>query len=429
MGRTRGTMRSQQHSSRSPRSPAWIGWAILAAYWGLVGSSFLLRAVNDPTTDVGGELVARLGWGVYPTIGAVIVGRQPRNPVGWLCCGIGLLLGPAFFGQDYGWYALIHEPGSLPGGWGMAWLGQWPWYVALGLITLLVLLFPSGRLLSRRWRLVAWAVAAATAVSWLWAAFAPRPLEGAGLGRLANPLGVTGAEAAFEVLGDVVILTLSLLTVLAVVSQVVRFRRARGEERQQLKWFTYAALLSVLVWLVFIVSGLAARLPLALELLTGAVWLVGPPLGIGVAVLRYRLYDIDQLINRTLVYGLLTALLGLGYAGGVLVFGQLFGGVADHPPGWLVAGATLGVAALFQPARRRVQATVDRRFNRRRYDAVKTIEAFSARLRDQVDLGTLTAELLAVVNQTVEPTAVSLWLRPQVAPPGPPSPARQGVRR
>jgi hypothetical protein len=142
-----------------------------------------------------------------------------------------------------------------------------------------------------------------------------------------------------------------------------------------------------------------------------SVWAI--PVAIGAAVLRYRLYDIDRLINRTLVYAALTALLGLGYAGTVLLLGQLFGGVSAEPPSWAVAGATLAVAALFQPARRRIQQAVDRRFNRHRYDAARTVEAFSARLRDQVDLDTLTVELLAVVDHTVEPTAASLWLRPQ----------------
>ena len=143
------------------------------------------------------------------------------------------------------------------------------------------------------------------------------------------------------------------------------------------------------------------------------------PVAIGVAVLRYRLYDIDRLINRTLVYGQLTVTLGLTYAVVVLVLGQLFGEAEGKPPSWAIAGATLGAAAVVQPARRRIQQLVDRRFNRRKYDAAKTVEAFGARLRDQVDLDTLSAELLAVVDQTVEPTKVSLWLQPthQVARP------------
>jgi hypothetical protein len=168
--------------------------------------------------------------------------------------------------------------------------------------------------------------------------------------------------------------------------------------------------------------------PLLGELVLFPVLVSLIPISIGVAVLKYRLYDIDRLINRTLVYGLLTAVLGAAYAGPVLLLGQLFGGVGGNPPSWAVAGATLAVAALFQPARRRIQGAVDRRFNRRRYDAAKTVDAFSVRLRDQVDLDTLTAELLAVVDHTVEPTGVSLWLRPQAPLTGQPASRSRGWR-
>jgi hypothetical protein len=189
---------------------------------------------------------------------------------------------------------------------------------------------------------------------------------------------------------------------------VLRFRGSQGVERQQLKWFTYAATLLILFLLLsdylFPQSGVV-------ELLYGLVVAL-VPIAAGVAVLRYRLYDIDRLINRTLVYGMLTAILGAVYAAAVLVLGQVFGGVGGNPPSWAVAGATLAVAALFQPARGRTQAVVDRRFNRRKHDAAKTVQAFSTRLRDQIDLDTLSAELLAVVDQTMEPTRVSLWLRP-----------------
>jgi hypothetical protein len=390
---------------------ARIAVATLVAYWGLAGVGFMLRALNDPAVDVADELAARIGWGAFPTVGAVIVARQPHNRVGWLCCAVGFLLGPAFFGQDYAWYALLHEPG-LPGGWAMAWLGQWPWSIAVGLLWFLLLLFPNGRLVSPRWRPVAWALAVDIAALWVWAAFAPRPLEAIGLERLTNPLGLQQAEAAFKLLIGVAFPVGALLAVLSVASMVVRFRRAQGVERQQLKWFTYAAVLVTLLWLVFFAAGLDRLVPPVLALIASDIWLAGIPAAIGIALLRYRLYDIDRLIHRTLVYGVLTAVLGLGYAGVVLLLGQLFGGVTSDPPSWVIAGATLAVAALFQPARRRIQDAVDRRFNRRRYDAAQTIEAFSARLREQLDLDTLSAELLDVVNQTMQPTKASLWLRP-----------------
>jgi hypothetical protein len=389
----------------------WLAGATLAVYWGLTGASLALRAVNDPAADFVDDLLARLGWGAYPTVGAVIVARRPGNRIGWLCCAVGLLLGPAFFGQDYAWYALVHEQGTVPGGLAMAWVGLWPWYVVLGLLSFVLLLFPSGHLPSNRWRPVAWVGAAATACLGLSAAFKPRPLEGLGLGDLTNPLGIHGAEAIFNVL-EMAVLAIGLVAVLAVASMIGRFRRAHGDERQQLKWFAAAAALSVLVWAAFVATGVADRAPTAVQTVLVGTWLWAVPVAIGVAVLRYRLYDIDRIINRTVVYGLLTALLGIVYAGAVLVSGQLFGGAAGNPPSLAVAGATLAVAALFQPARRRIQRAVDRRFNRRRYDLAKTIQAFSTRLSDEVDLDTLSAELVAVAAQTMEPTMISLWLRP-----------------
>jgi hypothetical protein len=201
--------------------------------------------------------------------------------------------------------------------------------------------------------------------------------------------------------------------VAAVVSLVVRFRRATGVERQQLKWFAYGVGLLLLIAATGPITDAAGPVAGALVF---PVLVSGVPVAIGVAVLRYRLYDIDRLINRTLVYGLLTALLAGVYGGVVLILGQLFGGIGDRPPSWAVAGATLAAAALFQPARHRIQAAVDRRFNRRRYNTAQTIHAFSTRLRDQIELDTLTVELLAVVDQTVEPTQVSLWLRPASKP-------------
>ena len=193
-------------------------------------------------------------------------------------------------------------------------------------------------------------------------------------------------------------------------AMAIRLRRAKGDEREQIKWFLYAG--------SFVILGITVEIVLGVPI-SIASWLGGMvvPFAIAVALFKYRLYDIDRLINRTLVYGLLTALLGSIYAAAVLVLGQVFGGVANNPPSWAVAGATLAVATLFQPARRRIQQAVDRRFNRRRYEAAKTIEAFSARLRDQIELTTLSTELLAIVHQTTEPTQASLWLRPSA--PGP----------
>jgi hypothetical protein len=286
----------------------------------------------------------------------------------------------------------------------------------------LLLLFPDGRLVSARWRIVAWAAAADLAGLSAWLAFAPGPLGAAGLETVPNPLGIQWPGASSRLLEaiarqalELLIALSALLILLSAASMVVRFRRARGVERQQLKWFTYVPLVAVLVWLVSSVPALMSGPPTVVVVLrvyvVGAIISVGIPLAIGIAVLRYRLYDIDRLINRTLVYGLLTALLVAVYAAGVFVLGQLLNPVGGHSE-LAVAASTLAVAALFQPARRRVQAGVDRRFNRRRYDATKSVAAFSTRLRDEIDLDTLSAELLNVVDQTMEPTRASLWLRP-----------------
>jgi hypothetical protein len=394
------------------RPGAWAAVAALATYWGLTGAGLLLRVLNDPASDLPNQLFDRVIWGAWPTIGAVIVARQPRNRIGWLCCGVGFLLGPAFFGQDYAWYVLVYRPGSLPGGLAMGWLGSWPWYIALELILVFVpLLFPNGHLVSPRWRPVGWIAAAWLGLVWIGAALSPGPLEGAGAKTVLNPLGIEDAEAVLKLLETTLGPGVGLLMLASVASMVVRFRRARGPVRQQLKWFTYAAVLSALLFLVFILTGLDTRTPSPWGYVIATLWLMAVPVAIGVALLRYHLFDIDRLINRTAVYGVLTALLAGIYVAVVLVLGQLFGGLGGEPPSWVVAGATLAVAALFQPARRRIQQGVDRRFNRRKYNMAQTIEAFSARLRNEVDLDTLSAEMLAVVDQTMQPTTASLWLR------------------
>jgi hypothetical protein len=249
-----------------------------------------------------------------------------------------------------------------------------------------------------------------------------------------NPVKLTGPAATAErVLDPLIWLAVMPATMLAAVAALVlRFRRSRGDERQQLKWLAYAGALLVLPFITAIALDLLSEVGWfppgsvdALEEPIGGLFLlaiVAMPVAAGVAILRYRLYDIDRLINRTLVYATLTAVLGLGYSVSVVVIGQLFG---RHRSSLAVAGATLAMAALFQPLRRRVQQAVDRRFDRRKYNATKTIEAFSARLREQIDLDSLSNELLAVVHQTVEPTTVSLWLRPPPHVAGHASPPRQ----
>jgi hypothetical protein len=393
---------------------AGVAWGICALYWVAITVGYALRLSHGVGFAVLDELGWRIGYGSFATVGAVIASRRPRNVLGWVLCAVGLSSAVAGFAQDYASYALLGRKEWLPGGLVLGWLGSWPWYLAFGLIlTFLPLLFPDGQLPSRRWRPVAWAAAVDLAAFCIWAAFAPRPLEGPPNGGMPqNPWGIERAAGLFRVLGNVAGSALIALTFLSLASLVLRFRRSRGVQRQQLKWFTYAALLVLGSWALTTATGLDERLtgPVWLIFQAASVWLI--PAAIGIAILRHHLYDIDRLINRTLVFGLLTALLGAVYAGAVLVLGQVFGGLGGESPSWAVAGATLAVVALFQPARRRTQDVVDRRFNRRRYDAVQTIDAFAARLRDQIDLDTLSAELLAVVNQTMQPTKASLWLRP-----------------
>jgi hypothetical protein len=280
---------------------------------------------------------------------------------------------------------------------------------ALTCLGFVLVLTPTGSLPSPRWRWWAWVAAAAPVVSLLVITLAPRPFDRP-YQAAANPLDLSGLGGTPLVLYHTAFAVTNLAVVVAAGSLVVRFRIARGTERQQLRWVALAAALASLGSVVVLAAIAMGATPGLLGWVAG-FYVAILPLAIGAAILRYRLYDLDRIISRTLAYGLLTVLLGGAYAGVVLGLGQLFG----RDSSLVVAGATLAVAAVFQPARRRLQRVVDRRFNRRRYDAAQTIQAFSSRLREQVDLDTLTAELLVVVDQTMRPTSVSLWLRPSVS--------------
>jgi hypothetical protein len=395
---------------------------MLAVYVVSLVLTVILQVANGTFQgDAAGQVLLDLGFSAFMVVGALIVARRPDNAIGWIFSAIALLaiIGGGLAVQ-YATYAYVTRPGSLPGAIFAAWFGSWPFLPALALALVFTpLLFPTGRLLSPRWRPVAWLAGAATAAFTLLYALAAN-LDTIPRHPIANPIGIAALESPEEsTVGTALLILLVLMMALAVVSLVLRFRRSRGEEHQQLKWFTYAGAL------VPPMAVLSHFLPAPLGNVVSGVAIAFLPVAAGIAVLRYRLYDIDRLINRTLVYGLLTAILGLGYATAVLVLGELFGGIGAEPPSWAVAGATLAVAAVFQPARRRIQEVVDRRFNRRKYDAAKTVEAFSARLREEVDLDTLSAELLAVVDQTMQPSQAWLWLRPPTERPplGRPRPA------
>jgi hypothetical protein len=339
------------------------------------------------------------------TAGAVLASRRPRHPVGWLLLVLGLSAAWAGVPPAYAAYGLLARPGALPAAHAVA--RYWPITLVITqtAASFALLLTPTGSLPSPRWRW--WArVTVATAVILLVAlAVARGPLDPR-YQVLGGPFDLRGQGGVLLVVNQLALAATTLAVVVGAASLVVRFRRAHGVERQQLRWLAWAAALAVLGAVVAL-GGLAVG---ATALVTWAIssTFAVMPLAIGAAILRYRLYDLDRIVSRTLGYALLTILLGGGYAAVVLGLGQL---LARASP-LVVAGATLAVAALFQPARRRIQAVVDRRFNRRKYHAAQTIQAFSTRLRDQIDLDTLSTELLAVVDQTMEPTQASFWLRP-----------------
>jgi hypothetical protein len=345
------------------------------------------------------------------TVGAVLASRRPRHPVGWLLLLIGLSM--AFGGVIAGYlpYTVVIRPGSLPASGLVARVYAPLTDAALAAIGFVLLLTPTGSPPSPRWRRFAWVSGVALAGLLVAATVASGSLDPRALAR-DGPVGPRAYGGALQAANQLALVVGLLVILGGAVSLVTRFRHARGVERQQLRWVALAAALTGVAMLA--TGVLVAVGDLALAGWASVIGTVFLPLASGAAILRYRLYDLDRIISRTLAYGLLTLVLGGGYAAVALVLGQLVG----RDSSLAVAGATLAVAAVFQPARRRVQAAVDRRFNRRRHDAARIIEGFGGRLREEVDLDTLTAEVLAVVDQTMQPTRASLWLRPPAAPAG-----------
>jgi len=381
---------------------SWVAWSMLAVFIvSVVFATILAVADGSFQQDPANCMVFVLGFGAFMVVGALVVAHRPGNPIGWIFSAIALLAFTGGLAGEYATYALLTRPGSLPAATFAAWYTSWPWYPTLALALVFTpLLFPTGRLLSPRWRSLAWLAGVATAAFTVLAALQANLDLGTGQ-VIVNPIGVAAVKNPEKSTVGVALLGLiTLSAVVAVGSLVLRFRRSRGEERQQLKWFTYAGALVPLF-------GLVDFLPTPVDDIVSPVAaapIVFLPVAAGIAILRYRLYDIDRLINRTLVYGSLTALLACVYAVVVLLPGQVFGGMGRDPPSWVVAGATLAVAALFRPARRRIQAVVHRRFNRRKDDAARTIQAFTTHLREQIDLGTLS------------PSCWRSWTRPWSRP-------------
>ncbi len=419
----------------SARAASWLAWSLaglsVAMYVATIALYVLARAAQEgPPNSLGAirtltDLLISVPFLAFPVVGALIVSRRPHNPIGWICLVAGLLWMLIILSEDYSTYGLA-RPGSVPFPVTInALLFAWLWVPTVGLIgTYLILLFPDGKLPSKRWRPLAWLSGAVIALESVATFLMPGPLED--LGRVQNPFGLEGHPWVATV-GWVVLPLLPLCMLASALSLVLRYRHSGGEVRQQIKWIAFAASFMGLLYLTMMSAGTVIWLLSAPEtpsdLGTRSLWgallesvmvlsFAGVPVAIGFAVLKYRLYDIDVIINRTLVYGSLTATLVALYFGGIVVLQRVFVLLTGQQSTLAVVASTLLIAALFTPLRRRIQGFIDRRFYRRKYDARKTLEAFSAKLRDETDLEALNNDLVGVVRETMQPAHVSLWLRP-----------------
>jgi hypothetical protein len=411
----------------SNRANSWLAWSLaslsVAMFVANVVLYFLTLSVQPPTAwGTGGlsiVLIFLLPFLIFPMVGALIASNRPKNPIGWICLAVGIFWMLANLSSSYGMYGLrVASPGSVPFPAAIGSLGEWMWAPAVGLGIYLILLFPDGRLPSRRWRPLAWLSGAAIFLVSAGFALSPGPMEG--LLGIRNPFGLEHYPWIAD-MAQGVILLLFLCILASAASLVLRFRRSGGEEREQIKWLAFAAsILGLVGFSSFVIPGIivpdatGGANRLWENLLEDAVTLsfAGVPVAVGVAVLKYRLYDIEVVINRTLVYGTLTATLVALYFGGIVVLQRVFVFLTGQKSTLAVVASTLLIAALFTPLRRRIQSFIDRRFYRSKYDARKTLEAFSAKLRDETDLDALSNDLVGVVRETMQPAHVSLWLRP-----------------
>jgi hypothetical protein len=394
----------------STRTAAWLAWTMWTLSIGLTVLSlwFLILNLSYPDVPVyrywAEDTLLAVG---YSTVGAVAASYRPWNPVGWVLCSIGLVWGAAHFTSEYATYALLAAPGSLPAAEVAAWIYSWVWVPGLCFIVFLPLLFPNGRLPSPRWRPFAWFSVLLAGTGTILAAFSPGP--GVGLS-IRNPFGMESLPNLSEQLQALVF----ALIFVAAASLVMRLRHARGVDRQKIKWVAYAGALGGGASLptYTVLEAVDLRWLHMLGYMLALVGIVGFPTAVGIAMMRYRLYEIDILINRTLVYGTLTATLIAFYFVGIVVLQRLFVLLIGQQSTLAVVASTLSIAALFNPLRGSIQSFMDRRFYRRKYDARKTLETFSARLRDETDLEALSAGLVGVVRETMQPAHVSLWLSP-----------------
>jgi len=400
----------------SHRTAALLAWSLWPLSLTLTALSLLFLALNLSHPDVSlyyywleTTLVA-VG---YSTVGGVVASRLPDSTIGWLFCTIGLLFGVIHICGEYAMYTLVAAPGSLEAGEVAAWIDAWIWVPSLGLIVFLLLVFPDGRLPGTLWRRVAWFTVSVVLAGAILAAISPgavlqHPFD--------NPLGIEGLPNVYKPLEAL----MYALIVVGALSMVARMRQAGSTERQQIKWFAYATTVSIsgVILKNTIFPALGGTWVWWVGLVLTTVGLSGSPVAMGIAILRYRLYEIDLLINRTLVYGSLTATLVAVYLGAVVLLQYVFRTLTGGESQIAIVASTLAIAALFVPLRRRIQSLIDRSFYRRGYDAAKTLEAFSAKLREETDLEALNHDLLEVIGETMRPKHVSLWLRPETPPKG-----------
>jgi hypothetical protein len=397
------------------RSLTWLAWALWSITLGLMVLSVLLVVLNLGYPDtylpnwwLGNTLVV-----IDATVGALVASRRPENPVGWLLSLWSVAVSVSTFTALYAVYALLARDGALPAGEASAWITAWILPIIIGLQVSYLLLFPTGRLPGWRWRWLARLTGVFVVVGVLTSAFSSDAYLGA-LGPIRNPLGIEGFTEVWKV---VLIVMAPLLYGATALSVLVRLRRAVGMERQQLKWFAYAVAIYAAATALNVAT-LGDR-PRWFELTAAAIFAAAGTtitISIGIAILRHRLYDIDRIINRTLVYGALTVTLALLYFGVVTATQAVFQGFtgAEALPQIAVVGSTLAIAALFNPLRRRIQDFIDRGFYRRKYDAAKTLEDLAAKLRNETDLNALSGDILGVVGDTMQPEHASLWLRDQM---------------
>ena len=402
------------------RAAAWLAWSLVTISVALLLGGIALDLVTRstvPELPFGGEtedgsLVADLVTLLtFSVVGAIIASRHPRNTIGWLFCSVGVTIGLNSFVGNYAEFWLASGFGTSSLGETAAWFSSWLWTLLVyAPASLLLLLFPDGRLPSPRWRPVAWGVALGTAGGVVGNALKAGPLVD--FPQIANPYGVEGPIVGMVGIVGSIVAAGSMVA--SVVSLIVRLRRARSEQREQIKWLAYGG--------AVVVSGVCVGVLIIPEsvpasIVVMSVSLLGLPVFTGIAIVKHRLYDIEVVINLTLVYAILSATLGVVYFGGIVLLQRVFAGLTGQEklPQLAIVVSTLAIAALFNPLRRRVQAFVDRRFYRRKYDAAKILEAFSTRLRSETDLDALNSALVGVVRETMQPEHVSLWLRPDTA--------------